>query len=269
MSTLIPTSRDIERWVPAHFGHVVGCKNLKDHFFNQLRLNDCGVNTFVSGEPGTGKTATVKAFVQSLMCPNRDSVTLLPCMACHTCRNFDVRFQDIGILAVLNERVLIGGAVPINFYPVNCGAITEAQLRAVLDERREFNDHFFIYLDEAHRLVRRQMEHLLLKPLEELDATWIASSAYPTELGPMFLRRFAAKLTTTLPTPQELTMFPKERCEEWGLTVDADETLGMLARRTRQNPAAAISVLAIAAERLHRLLDRDMVLHHRFDFQDI
>jgi len=91
------------------------------------------------------------------------------------------------------------------------------------------------------------MEHLLLKPLEELDALWIASSAHPEELDGMFLRRFSAKLATTLPTQVELADFLAVRREEWEIGLDSHETLALLARRSRLVAARAISVLATAA----------------------
>jgi len=257
----LPTPRDIERWVPANLNEVVGCADLKAHFFDQIRLDARGVNTLVRGEPGTGKTASVKAFVRSLMCPNLDDTTFLPCGSCSTCLNFDVRFSDEGLFAIAQPRVS-HGKDPLNFFPINCGVVTETELKKILSGRAEYTGRFLIYLDEVHRIVRRQMDHLLLKPLEEMDALWIASSAQPDELGGMFLRRFSAHLSTTLPALQELTEFLDARCKDWQIAVDDAATLTLLARRSGRITASAISVLALAAGTLRRCLDRDLVIRH-------
>jgi SpoVK/Ycf46/Vps4 family AAA+-type ATPase len=109
------------------------------------------------------------------------------------------------------------------------------------------------------------MEHLLLKPLEELDALWIASSARPGDLDKMFLRRFSAKLSTSLPTQAELAEFLATRCDDWNIAVDSPDTFGLLARRSKLVTAKAIYCLAFAAGKSERALSRDMVLKYRFD----
>lgn len=261
MSQNLPTPREIERWVPADLSQVVGCTPLKAHFYEGLRLDACGVNTFVEGQSGSGKTAAIKAFVRSLMCPDLDRSTFQTCKICDACRTFDVRYADQGLFTLSQPRVH-GGREPLHFYPVNCGAVSEAGLQEIIADRSQFSGKFLIYLDEAHRLVRRKMEHLLLKPLEELDALWIASTAQPDELDTMFHRRFSCHLSTTLPTDTELNKFLAERCLAWGILTDDPNTLKLLAKRSGCLPAKAVSVLAIAAGRADRRLDRDLVLKH-------
>lgn len=249
------TPREIERWIPANLNQVVGCDKLKRLFFDQLRQGGCGVNTFVTGESGSGKTSTVKAFVRSLRCPNLDMDKLLPCEQCEVCITFDVRFSEYGLFPLLN--IWTQEREPINYFPVNCGEVTESMLRDIVNAATQCNGRIVIYLDEVHRLVRRRMDHALLIPLEEADAVWIASTAYPRELDEMFHRRFAAKVNTTLPDSPELVAFLQERCREWGIDVDAQSTLESLARRSRRVPSAAISVIAVAAGKPSRRLCLD------------
>lgn len=264
MSNQLPTPRDIERWVPSHFDQIIGCKMLKEHLADHLRMDSCGVNTLVFGEPGSGKTAAVKAYVRSLMCPFLDKTTLIPCGHCNACRTFDVRYEDSGLFTLAQDRVA-NGLSPINFFPVNCGAVTESQLRDLLDSRPQYDGRYLIYLDEVHRIIRRKMDHMLLKPLEELDATWIASTARPTELDPMFLRRFSAKTTTEPPTTDELVRFLEARCTEFSIEIESQSVLSLLARKCCGNTSKAMSVVAISAGRQSRRLTRDLVVQFAVD----
>jgi SpoVK/Ycf46/Vps4 family AAA+-type ATPase len=110
------------------------------------------------------------------------------------------------------------------------------------------------------------MDHLLLKPLEEMDALWIASTARPEELDPMFLRRFAAHVSTALPARAELVKFLVDRCHDWTITVDDHDTLELVARRSQCVTATAIAPVAIAAGKSGRLLSRELVLRHYSNF---
>lgn len=260
MPKLLITPLEIQNWVPPTLNHIVGCPVLRSHFCDMLRVDGCGVNTFVFGEPGTGKTAVVKAFVRSLMCPHRERESGTPCGNCETCRSFDVRYDDKGLFAHLQPRAT-GSCEAIHFYPVNCGEVTEAKLREILSELREYEGHSLVYLDEVHRLIRRKMEHMLLVPLQELKTMWIASTAMPDDLDRMFQRRFAAKIATTLPEVAELTEFLRQRCEQWNVSVDHDPgTLDLLARRSRRITSDAVGQIAVAAGTKNRTLTRDLVL---------
>lgn len=255
----LPTPFQIERWVPSHLDEVIGCTEARNHFRDILRNDGRGVNTLLSGPSGSGKTSTVKAFTRSLMCPNRDSESGRPCGKCDACRTFDVRYDDVGLFACCQGRTVKGESM--NFFPVNCGRVTESELRKLLADRAQYEGLFLIYLDEVHRLIRRKMEHMLLVPLQEMDALWIASSAMTGELDRMFRRRFSAKIETTLPSVPEMVAFLGERCRTWGIAVDKHpETLRLLARRCRQITSDAIGRIAVAAGRKGRVLTRNLVL---------
>ena len=217
------------------------------------------MNTLVSGDSGTGKTAAVKAFVRSLMCPHRDVDTGTPCGKCQACMTFDVRYDSTGLFAYLQERAK-GTGQPVHFNPINCGEVTET-LRTILTERHDYEGRYVIYLDEVHRLMRRKMEHMLLVPLQEMDALWVASSAMSSELDSMFRRRFSAKLSTTLPDMPALIEFLRERCQHWRVSVDDDPgTFALLAQRSRRITSEAIGRIAVAAGRKDRCLTRELVL---------
>lgn len=265
MSNSNLTPRQIERWVPDNLTEIVGCEELKAELIAQLRLSGQGPNILISGEPGSGKTSAVKAFVKTLNCPNRSGDIPIPCGVCEDCKRLDVRKPEEGILTVLNAFAI--GKVPLHYHPVNCGRVSESELKALLD-RSDLAGQSLIHLDEVHRIVRRGMDQLLLKPLEELDCVFIASSVHTDELDPMFLRRFAVKVSTSAPTEKELAFFIAGRCRAWGIEYDNPGTIALLAQRSNENPARSLTVLSRAASTESRTLTVDLINKHKFLISD-
>lgn len=249
---------DIERWVPQSLQDIVGCDNLKAVLTDMIAANGFSPNLLVNGAAGTGKTSSIKATVRTLMCARRGGDTQLPCGECDSCRFFDARYPDQGLFEVL--RASRQGVSPIHYFPVNCGEITESELRELVRDTRSQYGLVIIYLDEVHRIVRRQMDHLLLKPLEEHPAVWIASSASLKDLSVMFKRRFTVRVATTSPTFHELVGFLEARCRGWQLNVDSRDTLGLIAQLSRLIPSRAIGALAIGAGRPGRILTKETAI---------
>jgi AAA+ superfamily predicted ATPase len=119
-------------------------------------------------------------------------------------------------------------------------------------------------LDECHLLAINRLDEWLLSPLENANITWIAMTASPGQLDPMFVRRFSLRESTSLPSKQELANFLADRCREFQLGVDDASTLGLLAKLSHQRPSECVRVLSQAALEQDRKLKRDMVT--KFDF---
>ena len=264
MNNKVPSPREIERRFPPTLKDVIGCRDLKKVLINHLHNEGRGTNVLVSGGTGTGKTATIKAYVRTLNCPHAAGQPPAPCGTCEDCKHFDVRVPQDGLFAILSKRVMCEGKEPFNYCPVDCAAVSESQIKDILLNVMQSAGNYVIFLDEVHRIVGRKMDHLLLKPLEELDAVWIASSARNDGLDPMFLRRFAARVSTSPPTEEELATFLADRCREWQIVPDDPATVALLARRSKQVTAECISVLALAASRDGRLLDKSLVQYFPF-----
>ncbi len=79
--------------------------------------------------------------------------------------------------------------------------------------------------------MRRQLDQLLLKPLEEIDATWIATSTTTEGLSQAFLRRFPIKRVTALPTDQEKANFLARALRDRKVNVQNNEAISTLASR--------------------------------------
>ena len=251
------TPREIERWIPLTLTDVVGNNELKQRFIDRLRHEGEGPNILIGGSPGTGKTVTTLAYFATENCPYRQGVTPIRCGACNDCNLFDILDTTNGVFARLRDRATIMEAV--QFYHVNCGAITEEQLREIVQDIRGFQDHSIVYLDEVHRITRGHRDHLLLKPMRELNASWIASSAHVDQLDEMFMDRFAIHVSTELPEPQELAALLAERCVDWSIDVDAAETIIRLVEVSSCQTLRCIQALAQAAYRPERRLTRELV----------
>ena len=260
-------TNDIKRWIPACWQDVAGNSTLVEHFQDILRASldgdFNGLNTLVTGPSRSGKTATVKLFAQCLYCDRLDRETLTPCRSeCQNCRTDVSRFGLQGIEVQSQER-------SIHYLPIDCAGITEAELREKLTDLRDYPGFRIVFMDEAHRLVRRCMDDQLLKPVEERANTmWIVTSAITGEHDSMFKKRFV-RLQTQLPSVEEFSLWLADRCREFGIDdIDDPSTIIRLAQRSNQIPGDALQVLARAAIKRPKRLTRHLVESHVFELDD-
>jgi Holliday junction resolvasome RuvABC ATP-dependent DNA helicase subunit len=257
----------IERWVPSSWKEIVGNSELKEHLRDVLwsirvREDPTGHNTLVYGPSRSGKTASLKLFMRCLLCHQLDRESLDPCSGdCPSCKDASDRFGRRGI-----EQQVHG--VFVHCKPIDCTAMTEADLRDELAEMRGYHGVRAVYLDEIHRLARRNMDEQLLKQMEEKDFIWLASAISVNGLEDAFLNRFSTKIRTELPTFDELAVWLAERCRGWELGWDHEDTLIRLAERANGVPGLTLQVVARADKKRTRLLTRALVERHRFTCDD-
>lgn len=260
-------TNDIKRWIPTRWQDVAGNAALVEHFQDILRASldgdFSGLNTLVTGKSRSGKTAIVKFFARCLYCERLDRETLTPCdFECRNCRTDVSRFGLQGIEVQSQERF-------IHYLPIDCAGITEPELREKLTDLRDYPGFRIVFMDEAHRLVRRSMDEQLLKPVEERENTmWIVTSAITGGLEAMFKKRFV-RLQTQLPSIEELSIWLTDRCREFGINeIDNPSTIVRLAERSNQIPGDALQVLARAAIKRPKRLTRQLVESHVFELDD-
>ena len=262
---------DIERWYPQKWDQVVGNRKLVEHYKRALRdLGDGtvtvkGPSTLILGPSNSGKTGLTKLFVQSLMCQNRDPVTLNPCGAkdCKWCE-----FNTTRRLLTNLETFHANGI--IHFVPVDCMRVRPDELDERVKDIEWCEGVGVVYLDEVHGLHRpgSPLERKLLIPIRNTSLTWIASSTTMGDLVPEFLNRFPDKIKTELPTRDELVEWLADRCESWNIEWDDAATLVLLAQRANRIPGLALQVLVQADMRTPRCVTRKLVEEHVFYFEE-
>ncbi len=270
MSERFPTPREIEQWVPTGLNDFIACEQAKNTLAGHLVVKGEGSNILISGETGTGKTGLVEVFMRTLNCSRSTGPLNGPCGVCNDCHAFNFEHSDDGLFAHDRESVTIHGEDPRYFYHVNCVGFDAAALKNLRKEI-EFNGKYrsIVYLDEIQHLVTEKMDAMLLKPIRELNAIWIATGVNADNvLNQMLIRRFASRCSTSLPSEMELALFLAGRCKEWGIEIDAPETVALLAHRSHQITAECINVIARAAGEVtadgRRVLTQKMVLEHPF-----
>lgn len=259
-------TNDIKRWIPPRWQDVAGNPTLIEHFQDILRASldgeFHGLNTLVTGPSRCGKTATIKLFVRCLYCDRFDRETLTPCRyECENCRTDVSRFGLQGIDVHAQDR-------NIHYLPIDCTGLTEAELLYKLTDLRDYSGFRVVFLDEAHRLVRRNMDEQLLKPAEERANTmWIVTSADTGGLEKPLKKRFVRLQTQRLPVG-EFSLWLTDRCNEFGIEIDAPSTIIRLAERSNQIPGDALQVLARAAIKRPKRLTRQLVESHTYELDD-
>lgn len=293
MNVIKSPIKDIERWLPARWDQVIGNQALKEYFWDMIwcvrqEAHRSGFNMLLTGDSRGGKTSGVTLGIKALGCFNLDWETFNPCGDCANCR---AKLQLSGNdgwenwVDLYEDEATAKKSVRFVYLSLDCTRLNEAEIDKAIAKVRVDDGYLkIIYLDEVHRLVRRGLDEQLLKPLEQIEAIWIASSAYVKQddhddghrdgpksstLEKMFQNRFTFRVVTQKPSVDELTVWLAERCEEWGIQVEAAEsTLQRLAERSSCLPGMALQVVNKAHKKRSKLLTRALVEGHIFDLDD-
>jgi DNA polymerase III gamma/tau subunit len=196
------------------------------------------------GPSRSGKTALVKFLVRCITCKKLDAATLDPCDgSCEACKQQPELFGLEGI----NSYFLVDGReIPVHFAIVDCTMIhTPEQLREKLVTLANYQGLRIFFFDEVHRLIKRGMDEMLLKAVEEKNYLWLFSTAKPGGLEDMFQNRLL-KLKTELPRPEALESWLADRCEEWGINWEP-EAIVRLVEKSNLIVGTALHALALAS----------------------
>jgi hypothetical protein len=254
MDTKLLSPHEIERWTPPSLRYIVGCSEIKEHFADMLRVDGYGPNTLFTGGTGTGKTAGVRAYLRTLMCPNRNPSTLDVCGQCQSCEQFDGRYSHAGLYAEFSSRVSAAG-LPIHYIVLNCSCITKQEWKHFVGEIGAWNDLTVVYIDNFHRLQERGLMDKALHLMEDPKTVWIATAPSADMLSHEVLERFSVVLSTSLASSEEFVAFLQERCSEWGLNPHDGESLVLLGEHSKLNPRAALHFLVVVAGKRVRAFD--------------
>lgn len=285
MITAITHNNDLANCQPRRWDDIVGNEKLKEHFKDMIHCvrkegHLSGFNLLLTGSSRTGKSSTIAFAVKCIGCYDLDFNTLDPCGKCDNCKAKHSLLGNDGWENWADFLSPDEAPTPIRYLymPLDCTRLTETDLEDCLAKVRVDDGNLkVIYFDEVHRLNRRFMTERLLKPLEDVAAIWIASSANlrkgesatSVQLDTAFCNRFPFKITTQIPTKNELANWLLERCQQWGLTCDEPKELLMrLAERSNCIPGLALQVLNRIYKSRAKQITRAMVESHQFEFDE-
>ncbi|NDH08001.1 hypothetical protein EBX93_19155 [bacterium] len=198
----------------------------------------------------------VKFFLRCVNCKMINYATLDPCDgSCSTCRDKPELFGQEGLFSIIAAD---SHQIPIQTGIVDCAMIqTPAELRDKMSSFSYFNGISILYFDEVHRLVKRNMDEMLLKSVEDRSNLWIFSTANPRELDDMFLNRLL-KFETEFPTEKELESWLVCRCKEWGIMCERD-AICRVVQKSNLVVGKALHALALASLDSKNGLNMDLV----------
>lgn len=275
---------DPERWLMTSWDQMIGNSRLRTYCQDVvLGVRERGVlsgyNSLIKGPSRTGKTSAIKLMVQAIGCLNLNFDTLAPCGTCFNCRHKNHILGNEGWVEIADVLGESEAPTPIRYLylPVECPRLTVGDLDELIAKVRYDDGNLkIIYLDEVHRLGRNFNDEKFLGVLEDSSAIWIASSANlqrdpgdkPSALDKMFCNRFSFRINTEKPSIEELMIWLADRCEEFGLAVEApEETLRELSLRSMRVPGLALHVLNRAHKSRSRELTRQLLEEHDFSFE--
>ncbi len=250
------TPKEIEQWNPSGFDEILGCEHARKAVSNAVNVDSDIPNIFIAGEPGTGKTTLVNIASKAALCQSKSN---RPCSRCEKCKGVDTRFSECGLFVAFDEVVR-------NYHVIDCCNTSTEELTDVILQLRDIGNQIVV-LDEAQGLRRRDLDFKFLEPMEKYpNTTWIASTAYPHLLNPMFVRRFSVRVETQKPSVEECERFVIERCETWSIDIEEGAS-NLLSYKSSQNISEVIRVLAMSASTIDRRLSFELV--KSFSFLDL
>jgi hypothetical protein len=240
-----------------------------------------GIRGMVTGPSRSGKTETIRYAAKCVRCEHLDYDTLDACGVCKRCTN--LRENQHGT-QTCNECVTIRqnpgpNGCFLQYYAIDCASQNvETEVKKLVhgvvgNNPRGIN---IFTLDEVHHLTRRGLDHLLLKPLEDRQAIWLASTAYleksevrkVSTLEKMFQNRFTL-LRTETPSETELTRSLVQRCGSLAINCsDPEQVMRRLTQRSNRIVGRAMQVLARAFNSRERELTIEMVEDYIFDVDE-
>ena len=176
---------DIMRWPPPRWDLFLGNKRIIKHF-KRLVLKirrliaqggsiDVGRLCFlIFGPSRSGKTALVKFLVRCITCKKLDAFLNACDGTCEACR---YQPELSGLEGLCTYLMVDGNEIPVHFAIVDCTLIhTPEQLRDKLVTLASYQGLCIYYFDEVHRLIRRGMDEMLLKAVEDKNYLWLFST---------------------------------------------------------------------------------------------
>ena len=226
-------------------------------------------NVVITGDPGTGKTATALAYLRHqfgnpwFYQEHRDP------------QGFSLRSRD-GVPRTMDEirewQVTPDGK-RIYFKQINGATDTPNAVRSKLEEAMGAMDadHSVLFVDELGELYFNGLDETLRPVLTDPGISVIATaqnfhskrrtdtSTEEDQRLSALLRRFSHRIDTELPTEREHVKFLAYLLKEWQIKIDKPETVSVLAHKSRGIVGYSQRILIRAIDEPGRKLTSKMV----------
>jgi hypothetical protein len=257
-----PSPAEIQRWFPQAWPEIAGNSQVVKTFKNFIMNGACSF--LLTGPSRSGKTRVSSLLIKALCCPNR-TMDLSPCNACDTCKDVaNARWAHAGVFRNWNSS-------HCSFLTIDCQTAQREDLLNIRDAIDLESQETIVYLDEVAALRQGNRDELLLKIMDESEASWCASAVKlqkPEKEGPtgtvrgiseQLLKRFPLKLGTAVPRGPELITWIQDRCNDWSIdVVEPDVTLKTVVEKSGNVVGKVLHFLTVAATN-NRRLDNDLV----------
>jgi hypothetical protein len=268
----LPTPQQIRRWFPGCWTEIAGNSKVIETWKNFIANGLC--NALFTGLNGSGKTRAISLGIRALLCPNRTEL-LSPCGKCPACKaTAEGRTVHAGVFTAITGS-------EYSFYPVDCETVTADELDSLHTEVKFENETTIIYLDEVAALRRRRLEGRLLKVIDETEAIWIASAIslkrkkgsrkgeWTERLSKEMKRRFAIKVGTSLPHPDDFYTWIEGRARAWEIVIlEPATTIPLMVKRSRCRVGYVVNMFSAAATRNDRSIGPNDVKGFNLDTED-
>lgn len=248
----LPSCSEILGWVPPSPDFIIGNQDVKAHLRGLLANKTNPEPTCFIGGTGTGKTASVFAVVQPLLCPIATAPDWMACQKCHSCRALNLSTDCADFAFHSTDST-------VSYWRLDCTSVTKENLSDLRGNLEDVLGQKIVYLDEAHRLNRDGLEKLVLEIIERQrsDVVWLASTADDGGLTPRFRKTFKL-MKTAQPSEKELAKFVAARCKDFKIEVDR-KSLQRIAQGIANTPSLALTILAEASLSPSRRITADLV----------
>lgn len=258
-------------WQPQSWGQMPGNCRIKKYFIRlaqTLRKQIANNNDQVlrhmcfmlTGPSRTGKTASIKLLIRCIVCQQLDEATMTPCDGtCKACRPLfeNAPEGESGLFVFLETP---NNRTPVHFFLVDCAKIySPSELMKKLTEISQSagSGYIIVYLDEVHRLVKRQMDEILLKAVEEAKYLWFFSTAKPNDLEDMFTNRLLM-LKTELPSVKQMEDLLVDLCDASSIEWQPEAIIRVI-QKSNRIVGLALRALALASLDPEKGLTLDLV----------
>lgn len=226
---------------------LLACEQAKSAVLSVLKHPFVPPKLFLQGPPGSGKSTIVNGAIRLTACE-----ALRGHRACDSCPGCEAYSETGGRTAtsLLADSYYKRCKKTIDLLVINCRSTTIEKIRKQISSlRRRSASLRIIHLEEAASLYKGRLDETITDLMDDPDLAtcrWIATAVTDGELDEQFRRRWAVKVHTTAPEPEDLAENLARLCRRHGIKIDHPDTWRLLAEHSWCVVGQARSLLAVA-----------------------